>query len=98
MIRVRLPEHLRKLADVGREIELTVDGEVTQGAILDAIEGCYPMLRGTVRDQATGKRRPFVRFFACGEDFSNDPPDALVPEAVATGAEPFLIVGAMAGG
>ena len=98
MIRVRLPEHLRKLAAVEREIELAVDGEVTQATVLDAIEACYPMLLGTVRDHSTGKRRPFVRFFACGEDLSNEPPDAALPEAVAMGREPFLIVGAMAGG
>ena len=98
MIRVRLPEHLRKLAGVEREIELAVEGDVTQAAILDALETCYPMLRGTVRDHQTKKRRPFVRFFACGEDFSNDPPEAVLPDAVATGVEPFLIVGAMAGG
>jgi molybdopterin synthase sulfur carrier subunit len=98
VIRVRLPEHLRKLAGVEREFDLAVEGEVTQAAILDAIEACYPMLLGTVRDHQTGKRRPFVRFFACGEDFSNEPPDAVLPAAVAAGGEPFLIVGAMAGG
>jgi molybdopterin converting factor small subunit len=98
MIRVVLPAHLRKLARVEREVQLDVEGEVTQGAVLDALEARYPMLRGTIRDQVTKKRRPFVRFFACEEDVSNEPPDAPLPDAVASGAEPFLIVGAMAGG
>ena len=98
MIRVMLPAHLRKLARVDREVQVEVAGPVTQRAILDALEARYPMLRGTIRDHVTQKRRPFVRFFACEEDFSNESPDAPLPEAVATGAEPFMVVGAMAGG
>ncbi|HMQ35263.1 MAG TPA: MoaD/ThiS family protein [Chloroflexaceae bacterium] len=98
MIRVELPAHLRTLARVGREVRVEVAGPVTQGAVLDALEAAYPMLRGTIRDQTTGRRRPFVRFFACEQDLSHEPPDAPLPEPVATGAEPFLIVGAMAGG
>jgi molybdopterin synthase sulfur carrier subunit len=98
MIRVVLPAHLRKLARVDGEAVLEVEGRVTQGALLDALEARYPMLRGTVRDQVTKKRRPFVRFFACEQDLSHDPPDALLPAAVAAAAEPFMIVGAMAGG
>jgi molybdopterin synthase sulfur carrier subunit len=98
MIRVRLPQHLRTLARADREVELEVDGPVTQSAILDALEATYPMLRGTIRDNVTGQRRPLVRFFAIQQDLSHEPPDAPLPEAVATGAEPFLIVGAMAGG
>ena len=98
MIRVRLPQHLRTLARAEREVELQVEGPVTQSAILDALEAAYPMLRGTIRDSVTRERRPLVRFFAIKQDLSHEPPDAPVPEAVATGAEPFLIVGAMAGG
>ena len=98
MIRVVLPHHLRKLASVGAEIELDVDGPVTQRAVLDALEAAYPMLCGTIRDHATGQRRPMLRFFACQCDVSLDPPDDPLPEAVATGVEPFLIVGAVAGG
>jgi hypothetical protein len=98
MIRVVLPAHLRVLAHIDGEVRLDVDGEVTQRAVLDALEARYPVLRGTIRDQATQKRRAFVRFFACEEDLSHDVPDAPLPEAVATGAEPFLVVGAMAGG
>jgi molybdopterin converting factor small subunit len=98
MIRVVLPAHLRTLARVDGEVTLDVAGEVTQRAVLDALEVRYPMLRGTIRDQVTHQRRAFVRFFACEEDLSHEPPDASLPEAVATGAEPFLIVGAMAGG
>jgi hypothetical protein len=98
MIRVMLPAHLRTLARVSGEVELQLDGPVTQGAILDAIEARYPMLRGTIRDHVTKRRRPFVRFFACEQDLSHEPPDAPLPDAVATGAEPFMIVGAMAGG
>ncbi len=98
MIRVELPYHLRNLAQVGREVELVVDGPVTQRAILDALEADYPMLRGTVRDHATQARRPFLRFFACSEDLSHEPPDGPLPAAVASGQEPFSIVGAMAGG
>ena len=93
-----LPAHLRTLARVGGEVELEVAGPVTQGSVLDALEARYPMLRGTIRDQRTGRRRAFIRFFACEEDLSHEPPDAPLPEAVATGAEPYLIVGAMAGG
>ena len=98
MIRVRLPQHLRTLARADKEVELQVDGPVTQSSILDALEASYPMLRGTIRDNATRQRRPLVRFFAIQQDLSHEPPDAPLPEAVATGSEPFLIVGAMAGG
>jgi hypothetical protein len=98
MIRVILPPHLRKLARVEGEVKLQVTGRVTQASILDALEANYPMLRGTVRDHVTGERRPLVRFFACQSDFSNEPPDSPLPEAVARGSEPFLIVGAIAGG
>ena len=97
-IRVILPAHLRTLADVGGELIVNVDGPVTQRSVLDALEGRYPVLRGTLRDHVTLARRPLVRFFACEEDVSHDPPDALLPDAVAKGREPFLIVGAMAGG
>ena len=98
MIRVTLPAHLRKLAQVDGEVKLDVEGQVTQRSVLDALEARYPMLRGTIRDQVTQRRRAFVRFFACGEDLSHEPPDAPLPEAVATGAEPFMIIGAIAGG
>ena len=98
MIRVVLPVHLRTLARIGGEVRLEVQGRATQRAVLDALEARYPMLRGTIRDHATLRRRAFVRFFACQEDLSNQAPDAPLPEAVATGAEPFLILGAMAGG
>jgi hypothetical protein len=98
MIRVMLPAHLRTLARVGGEVKLEVEGEATQRSVLDALEACYPMLRGTIRDQVTKQRRPFVRFFACAEDLSHESPDAPLPEAVASGAEPLLIVGAIAGG
>ena len=98
MIRVVLPPHLRKLAGVDREVELDVAGQVTQRSILDALEARYPMLRGTIRDQVTKRRRPFVRFFACEQDLSHEPADAPLPEPVANGAEPFMVVGAMAGG
>jgi hypothetical protein len=98
MIRVRLPQHLRTLAQAEREVELQVEGPVTQSSILDALEADYPMLRGTIRDNVTRQRRPLVRFFAIQQDLSHEAPDAPVPEAVSTGAEPFLIVGAMAGG
>lgn len=98
MIRVGLPAHLRKLAHVDREVELEVAPPVTQRALLDALEIRYPMLRGTIRDQVTQQRRPFVRFFACEEDLSHAALDAPLPAAVAAGREPFLIVGAMAGG
>ena len=98
MIRVILPAHLRTLARVNGEVELDVAGRVSQRAILDALERRYPVLRGTIRDHVTLERRPFLRFFACEEDLSHDPPDAPLPDRVAAGAEPFLIVGAMAGG
>jgi len=98
MIRVTLPAHLRTLARVSGEVELQLEGPVTQAAILDALEARFPMLRGTIRDHVTKRRRPFVRFFACEQDLSHEPPDAPLPDAVATGAEPFMIVGAMAGG
>jgi sulfur-carrier protein len=98
MIRVTLPAHLRKLAHIDGEVNLVVDGPVTQRAVLDALEARYPMLRGTIRDHVTQKRRAFVRFFACGEDLSHEPPDGQLPDRVATGAEPFMIVGAIAGG
>lgn len=98
MIRVVLPAHLRTLARVDGEVALDVEGPVTQHSVLDALEARYPMLRGTVRDHVTLKRRAFVRFFACERDLSHESPDAPLPDAVATGAEPFLIVGAMAGG
>jgi hypothetical protein len=98
MIRVVLPAHLRTLARVGGEVEVQVEGPVTQRAILDALEARYPALRGTIRDHVTQRRRGFVRFFACQEDLSHEPPDAPLPDAVANGAEPFMVVGAMAGG
>ena len=98
MIRVELPAHLRTLAHVGREVTLQVEGPPTQRSVLDALEACYPMLRGTIRDHVTHARRPFVRFFACEQDLSHEPADAPLPDAVATGAEPLLVVGAMAGG
>ncbi len=98
MIRVVLPAHLRKLAHVDGEVSLEVAGKITQRSILDALEARYPMLRGTIRDHANGKRRAFVRFFACGEDLSHEAPDTLLPEAIATGTQPFMIVGAIAGG
>lgn len=98
MIRVVLPAHLRTLARVEGEVRLLVEEPVTLRGILNALEGQYPMLRGTIRDHVTQKRRPFIRFFACEQDLSNEQPDIPLPEAVLTGAEPFLIVGAMAGG
>ncbi len=98
MIRVVLPYHLRRLANTGREVELEIEGPVTQGSILDALEARYPMLRGTIRDHVTQQRRAFIRFFACGQDVSHEPPDVPLPDAVVTGAEPFWVVGAMAGG
>ena len=98
MIRVVLPYHLRTLAKVNDEVQLEVNGQVTQRSVLDALEARYPMLRGTIRDQVTGQRRPFLRFFACEEDLSHESPDAPLPEAVATGAEPLLVLGAIAGG
>jgi sulfur-carrier protein len=98
IIRVILPAHLRTLARVNGEVKLDVDGPATQRSILDALEATYPMLRGTIRDQVTQQRRAFVRFFACEQDLSHESPDAPLPDAVAKGAEPFLVVGAMAGG
>lgn len=98
MIRVILPAHLRILARVDDEVTLDIEGEVTQRSILNALEARYPMLQGTIRDHETQKRRPFLRFFACQEDLSHELPDAPLPQAVATGVEPFLVVGAMAGG
>jgi sulfur-carrier protein len=98
MIRVALPAHLRTLARVSGEVALEVEGQVTQSAVLDALEARYPMLRGTMRDHLTHQRRPFVRFFACQQDLSHDPPDTPLPDAVARGTEPFLVIGAMAGG
>ena len=98
MIRVVLPAHLRTLAHVAGEVELRVAGQVTQRSVLDALEASYPVLRGTIRDHDNGRRRAFVRFFACEQDLSHEQPDDPLPEAVATGAEPYLIVGAMAGG
>jgi molybdopterin converting factor small subunit len=98
VVRVALPAHLRTLARVNGEVKLEVAGQVTQCAVLDALEARYPMLRGTIRDQRTGERRAFIRFFACEQDLSHERPDAPLPQAVAAGAEPYLIVGAMAGG
>ncbi len=98
MIRVVLPAHLRTLAHVDGEVKLHVEGQVTQRAVLDALEACYPTLRGTIRDHVTHQRRAFVRVFACEQDLSHEPPDTPLPEAVAMGVEPLLIVGAMAGG
>jgi len=98
MIRVALPHHLRTLANVGKEVELSVEGPITIGTVLDAVEDRYPMLRGTIRDHVTHQRRPFIRFFACGQDLSHVPTGTPLPEAVVTGVEPFRVVGAMAGG
>jgi sulfur-carrier protein len=98
MIRVVLPAHLQTLARVGGEVQLDLDGQVTLGAVLDALETAYPTLSGTIRDHVTQKRRPFVRFYACEEDLSHEPPDTPLPPRVTAGAEPFLIIGALAGG
>jgi molybdopterin synthase sulfur carrier subunit len=98
MIRVVLPPHLRTLAKVGSEVQLEVEGQVTQRSVLDALEARYPTLCGTIRDHVTQQRRPFLRFFACEEDLSHEPPDTPLPDAVVSGAEPFLIIGAIAGG
>jgi hypothetical protein len=98
MIRIVLPFHLRNLAGVAGEVELSVEGPATLGSVLDALEARYPVLRGTIRDHATGRRRPFLRYFACEQDLSLEPPDAPVPEDVLSGREPFLVVGAIAGG
>ena len=97
-VRVVLPGHLRKLAKIDGEVKVTVAGEVTQRSVLDALESLYPVLRGTIRDQRTGSRRAFMRFFACKEDLSHEDPDDVLPEAVAAGSEPYLVVAAMAGG
>jgi len=98
VIRVVLPHHLRTLARVGDEVELDLEGAVTQRAVIDALEARYPVLRGTIRDYVTNERRPFLRFFACERDLSHQPADAPLPDAVASGSEPFLVVGAIAGG
>jgi hypothetical protein len=98
MIRVELPYHLRNLARTEREVQIQVDGPVTQRAVLDALEATYPVLRGTIRDHTTRQRRPFLRYFACGMDLSHESPDDPLPDAVATGVEPFSVVGSMAGG
>lgn len=98
MIRVALPAHLRTLAKVSGEVQLQVEGQLTAAAVLDALEARYPVLRGTIRDHGTLRRRPFVRFYACEQDLSQEPPDTPLPEAVISGAEPFLVIGAMAGG
>jgi len=98
MIRVVLPHHLRKLAGVGAEVQVEVDGPVTQCTVLDALEARYPMLRGTIRDHGTGRRRPLLRFFACEQDISHESADAPLPDAVASGSEPFLVIGSVAGG
>jgi len=98
MIRVVLPAHLRTLARVNGEVELLVEGPATRGSVLDALEARYPMLRGTIRDHVTQQRRPFLRFFACGQDLSHESPDAPLPDAVSAGREPFVILGAIAGG
>ena len=98
MIRIVLPHHLRTLAKVGDEVQVDLNGNATVKSLLDALEEKYPMLRGTIREHGTLKRRPLVRFFVCGEDISHDPPDTLLPEMVVNGAEPFFIVGAIAGG
>ena len=98
MIRVVLPTHLRSLARVDGEVTLSLDGGPTRGAVLDALEAAYPVLKGTIRDQVTRQRRPFIRFFACEQDLTHEPVDAALPESVASGVEPYLVVGAMAGG
>jgi hypothetical protein len=98
MIRVIIPQHLRTLAHVGSEVTLEVEGQITQRSVLDALEVRYPMLRGTIRDQVTQQRRAFLRFFACEEDLSHEPADAPLPDAVASGKEPFIVIGAIAGG
>jgi len=98
MIRVNLPSHLRTLAHVGAEVAVDVEGPATQRSVLDALEARYPVLRGTIRDHLTQQRRPFLRFFACEEDLSHELPDARLPDAVASGAEPFVVIGAIAGG
>jgi hypothetical protein len=98
MIRVTLPAHLRTLAQVDGEVELDVEGPITQRSVLDALEARYPVLRGTIRDHGSDRRRPWLRFFACEQDLSHEPPDAPLPDAVAAGTEPFMVIGAIAGG
>lgn len=98
MIRVKIPHHLSVLAQVGTEVELDIASPTTLSAVLDALEARYPVLRGTVRDHVTGQRRPFLRFFACGQDISHEPPDAPLPDEITSGSEPLLIIGAIAGG
>lgn len=98
MVRVELPAHLRTLARVGAEVHVDVSGDITVGSVLDALEASYPVLQGTIRDHVTRRRRPFVRFFACAEDLSHEPPDTRLPPAVAAGDEPFMVVGALSGG
>jgi hypothetical protein len=98
VIRVVLPTHLRTLARVDDEVALSLDGRPTRSAVLDALEAAYPVLKGTIRDQVTRQRRPFIRFFACEQDLTHEPADAVLPDAVAAGTEPYLVVGAMAGG
>ena len=98
MIRVELPHHLRTLANVNGEVVLEIEGQVTQRSLLDALEGRYPMLRGTIRDHVTQQRRPFLRYFACEQDLSHDPPDTPLPDAIVQGKEPFIVLGAIAGG
>jgi sulfur-carrier protein len=98
MIRVTLPHHLRTLAHVDREVKISIEGPITIGAVLDAVEDQYPMLRGTIRDHVTHQRRPFIRFFACGQDLSHQSADVPLPDPIVTGVEPFRVVGAMAGG
>jgi hypothetical protein len=98
MIRIKLPAHLRTLAQADGEVTIDLESAATQRSVLDALEACYPMLRGTIRDHVSQQRRPFLRFFACGTDLSHEPPDAPLPDAVASGAEPLVIIGALAGG
>lgn len=98
MIRVKIPHHLRVLAQVGTEVELDVEGQPTLSSVLDALEACYPVLLGTIRDHVTGQRRPFLRFFACGQDISHEPPDTPLPDEITSGNEPLFIIGAIAGG
>jgi molybdopterin synthase sulfur carrier subunit len=98
MIRVILPAHLQNMAKVGREVTIDIDGPVTQAAVLDALEATYPVLRGTIRDHVSKQRRPFLRFFACEQDLSHDSPDTPLPEAVVSGSQPFVVLGAIAGG
>ncbi|MGD8633554.1 MAG: MoaD/ThiS family protein [Anaerolineales bacterium] len=98
MIRVKIPHHLSVLAQVGTQVDIEIEGPVTLSAVLDELEVSYPVLRGTIRDHVTGQRRPFLRFFACGQDISHEPPDTLLPDEIISGTEPFLIIGAIAGG